>query len=78
MPYRCSKTSWIEAGYKAVINKRGWVFAYQINENKDMVIYDAENKINLQISTNDTENLELYQQLHDVKSSQEKPYHSLG
>ena len=77
-PYNTSKQEWVNNGYKVVINKRGWVFAYLSDKNGDMVIYDVENYRNLDIPINDTGNLNLYQQLSSLKTKQPKPYFSLG
>lgn len=76
-PYNSSRQDWINAGYKVVINQRGWVFAYLMKGN-DMCIYDAENYRNLDTHIEDIRDLNLYKQLSTAKTKQVKPYSSLG
>ena len=77
-PYNSSKQDWIIAGYKVVVNKRGWAFAYLIDNSGDMVIYDVENYRNLDIPIRASSDLGLYQQLSSVKSVQPKAYSPIG
>lgn len=77
-PYSSSKQDWINAGYNVVINKRGWAFAYLINNSGDMEIYDVENYRNLSIPINVSGNLNLYQQLSSVNSKQQPRGYGLG
>lgn len=53
-PHGASKQDWINHGYRVVINGRGWAFAYLMDENGDMVIYDVDNYRNLNVRINPT------------------------
>lgn len=77
-PYNSSKRNWIRAGYNVVINKRGWAFAYLMDNSGDMVIYDVDNYRNLDIHIKGTKNLSLYQNLSSVKPTQPKQYTPIG
>lgn len=77
-PYNSSKQDWVRARYSVVINKRGWAFAYRMDNAGDMMIYDVDNYRNLNIHIESTKDLGLYQNLSSIKLAQQKQYTPLG
>lgn len=73
-----SKKEWINAGYNVVRNNRNWAFAYKMDDNGNMVIFDAENCKNLPLKINQANNLSIQDNLSSVRNKQDKPYQSMG
>lgn len=62
------------AEYSVVRNSRNWAFVYKMDENGDMLIYDAENCKNLTIKINQQNNLSLQNSLYSVAKQNQKLY----
>ena len=77
-PCGFSTPEWINAGYKVVRNSRNWAFAYKMDNDGNMVIYDAENCKNLTVKINQSNNLSIQNNLSSVRKCNKKPYQSIG